>query len=373
MLELSNVRHGAVLNHHDGKETSNGLEFFLEGLAPSTAHVKVNGKEAVRCGRNFKALVTLTSKNNEIVVSSNDKFGEAQQKIQVVWDKKSFPRYNFFIDDNIFFLTDIARQKPASLFDHFYLKSLRETNQRYGTKFTLNLFYHNDHDDFSLNNFPANYKGEFQENSDWLRLSFHAYSEFPDRPYQHATAEKIAQDYDLLYSEVVRFAGEETFIHPVVIHWGMMQPDHLSVLTKRGCRVMSGSFINSKTYVGEQDTCEAVCDIGYYQDADTASYLCAKHRLFDFDHGLCWEKDALCCNLLNKEEIKNKLNTLVKPGYTADTINLASHEQYSFPYYFNYLPDHLERIDLAAQWVTENGFVPVFYSHGFLGNTAWES
>ena len=48
MLELTNLRHGAVLNHHDGKETPSGLEFVVEGLAASTAQVKVNGNTAVR-------------------------------------------------------------------------------------------------------------------------------------------------------------------------------------------------------------------------------------------------------------------------------------------------------------------------------------
>ena len=84
MLELTNLRHGAVLNHHDGYETSAGLEVILEGLAPSMAQVKVNGKPATRCGRNFKAPVLLTAQFNEIVVTANDKFGEIQRKIQVV-------------------------------------------------------------------------------------------------------------------------------------------------------------------------------------------------------------------------------------------------------------------------------------------------
>ena len=41
--------------------------------------------------------------------------------------------YNFFIDDNIFFFSDIFRDDPASLFDHFYLNSLRKVYEKYGT------------------------------------------------------------------------------------------------------------------------------------------------------------------------------------------------------------------------------------------------
>ena len=51
---------------------------------------------------------------------------------------------------------------------------------------------------------------------------------------------------------------------------------------------------------------------------------------------------------------------------------LASHEQYTFPYYKNYVPDHLLRIDTAARTAYEHGCKPVFFQQAFLGNDAWE-
>ena len=53
--------------------------------------------------------------------------------------------------------------------------------------------------------------------------------------------------------------------------------------------------------------------------------------------------------------------------------NCASHEQYTFPYYPNYIPDHMARLEEAARCMVEDGNCkPCFFSEGILGNTAWD-
>ena len=211
MLEFVNVAHGEILNHRKGVESKDGLRIPVIGLARATDKVCVNGAPAARCGESFRAEVTLKKRFNTITLRADGNHGVAVREIRVVWDKGSFKRYNFFFDDNSFFWTEIVRKTPASLFDQFYLAFLRRMHERYGTKFTLNLFYRNDHDFCELKSFPDRYKGEFRDNADWLRLSWHAYSEFPDRPYQNAPAEKVAADYDLIREEVCRFAAKTGF------------------------------------------------------------------------------------------------------------------------------------------------------------------
>ena len=61
---------------------------------------------------------------------------KGEDRVRVVWDRFSSPRYDFALDDNIFFLRDIARQRYASHFDCFYLKMLRDWHRKYGTCFT---------------------------------------------------------------------------------------------------------------------------------------------------------------------------------------------------------------------------------------------
>ena len=50
----------------------------------------------------------------------------------------------FFIDDTIWAFRDIARQKPASIFDQPFLALMKEAHDKYGMKVQLNLFYKTD-------------------------------------------------------------------------------------------------------------------------------------------------------------------------------------------------------------------------------------
>ena len=372
MLELFNIRSGAVVDGTCGHETDEALELPVQGLAEPSAHVTVDGVAAVRGGRKFMGVARLTRRVNDIVIHASSQEGETTQVITVVWDKKAYRRYGFSIDDNSFFLTDIARERPKSLFDHFYLKGLRDIHRKYGTCFILNCFYRNDHAGFTMDKFPDCYKSEFEENSPWLRLAFHAYSEFPNRPYQHANAKKLAEDYDLIASEIVRFAGERTLIAPTNIHWGMQPPETQQVLHDRGMRVQTGSFI-LEGHEDQDGRPSRVCDVSLYCDRDVCEYVVSHLAFYDRIHDMFLCPDALICNLTPLERIEPEIDrVLLKNPFYRTAIGLLTHEQYTYPYYANYLPDHLQRIERACKCVTEAGYRPVFLTHGLLGNMAWE-
>ena len=242
MFEIINIRNGAVLNHNHGIESENGLTIKVEGICDLASHITVNGAPAIRDGRRFFADVTLTEKISSITAKAVTAFGEFTQSIQVVWDKKSFRRSNFYIDDHSFFWTDLAKERPQRAFDHFYLAALKKIHEKYNWKVVLNCFYRNDHFGGEMKDVPDIWKQEFIDNSDWLRLSFHAYSEFPDRPYVDAGYDDFARDYDLVKSEICRFAGEETFSVPNVIHWAQVSPGSAKALIDRGLKAISTTF-----------------------------------------------------------------------------------------------------------------------------------
>ena len=369
MLEITNYRDGAVLDHNHGVETDQYLEITVEGIAAPQAEVRVNGILADRRDRNFSCRVRLDAQVNTITAESSDYFGIKTQTITVLWDKKSFKRCNFFIDDCSFFLRSIALTKPASIFDEMFLGRLKNIHERYGSKFTLNLFFHDDHHDFAISDFPEDYRSEFRQNSDWLRMSFHAYSEFPDRPYQHADQMKIAEDYDLIYREVCRFAGRECFIAPMVIHWAMTNPDNFAVLKERGTRCLAGGFLGTKAYIGEKHTTQ-VTDIGFHYEKDVAHYIISNHRFYDRFYDIILMSNLFCCNYSTLEEIEEKYAELAENP--RDTINLMTHEQYSYSDYFNYIPDHLDRIEKACELAAAHGYQPVWFNEGLMGNMAWE-
>ena len=371
MNQITSLRNGTVVNKFYCKVVDGTLMLPVSGIADEDAFVSVNGVEAQRMGVNFSAVVPVKEKFAEITMTAENSLGRTTHTIKVLYDKESFPRYNFFTDDNSFFWTEIIKTKPKSLFDQFYLKFLKKMHDEYGTKFTLNLFFRNDHDFCELSSFPESYKSEFADNAHWLKMSWHAYSEFPDRPYQNAAAEKLAADYDLIKGEICRIAGEESFIPPVAAHWSMIRPDGMAELVKRGVRVMTSQFINPKTSLTENQKSAHLCDIGFFQNLRECLYLEKEQMLYSFDQALLYLHGMIICNYWTPGEILQNLEKIKAESLHHEILSLETHEQYSFPNYFNYLPDHLERIETSIRWATENGYAPVFFAEGLLGNKAW--
>jgi hypothetical protein len=351
--------HGAVLNRRHGEALNNGLKIRVSGRAPLRDRVTVNGKPAQRAGSNFSSEVILKDKETQIAAVSQGDFGKHEHRVRVVWDRHSQPRYRFSIDDNSFFLRDIAQKKYASLFDCFYLDILRKLHTKYGARFVLNIYYTTE-DGFTLAQFPDSYKSQWQDNSDWLKLAFHAHSNKPDRPYQYAPPSQLIADLDKVAEQIIRFAGEQTYSPPTVIHWGMVQPTALKPLYERGVRVLSGYF---RLYNG-------VWDVNYLLDDVRSEYLSRHDALMDFESGIVFSRVDIVCNSTSLERIVPTLEPLAKDPNCAEIMDLFTHEQYFWPFYSNYIPDHAQRLDAAIRWVTEKGYKPVFFHEGFLGGPA---
>jgi hypothetical protein len=376
MIKIHEPFCGAVLNHRHGHKVNDGLEISVRGTAPLGEPVTVNGVYAHRLGECFAAKVVLRASETDIVAVSNGVAGRTEHRIRVVWDRHSKPRYRFGIDDNSFFLRDVAAKGYKSLFESPYLGELRKLNQKYGTKFVLNLFYTTPENDFSLSQFPAGYKAEWSDNADWLKLAFHAYAEFPDRPYQDCTPDKLAKDFDLVAEEILRFAGEGAYSPATVIHWGMVHPMARKILTQRGVKVLSGFFppnigsiytTEGESFNVEESGTPFGYDINYRLDDVRSEYMNHHEALKDFASGIVFSKVDLVCNNVRLEEVTSVLEPLARDPNTAEIMDLFTHEQYFWPFYFNYRPDHFQRLDAAIRFCTERGYEPVFFHEGFLG------
>ena len=351
-LRIEEPFHGAVLNHRHGEAVYDGLSIRVSGQAPSEHAVTVNGTSARRSGAGFDCDLILREPETDIIAASAGQ----EHRIRVVWDRYSQPRYRFSIDDNSFFLRDVAQKQYVSLFDCFYLKGLRDLHVRYGTRFVLNIYY-TTADGFELPKFPERYKGEWRDNADWLTLAFHAYANDPDRPYQNAPASQLIADLDKVAEQIVRFAGEQTYSPPTVIHWGMVQPTALKPLYSRGVRVLSGYFRRS----------QGAYDINYLIDHIRSEYLSRHDALIDFESGITFSKVDIVCNNTPVDRIVPTLEPLTKDPNQAEIMDLFTHEQYFWPFYSSYVPDHFQRLDATIRWVTEHGYKPVFFHEGFLG------
>ncbi|HID76599.1 MAG TPA: hypothetical protein EYP56_11440 [Planctomycetaceae bacterium] len=355
-MQIDEPFHGAVLNRRHGRVVEGGLEITVRGQAPLGDRVTVNGQPTRREGTRFAAQVVLPQTETDIVAVSDGRFGRREHRIRVVWDRYSEPRYRFSIDDNSFFLRDIAGKKYDSLFDCFYLKILRDLHARYGARFVLNIYYTTG-DDFNLTQFPDRYRGEWEDNADWLKLAFHAYANEPARPYQYASPSKLIADLDLVAEQILRFAGPEVYTPPTVIHWGMVQPASLPALAERGVRTLSGYFRQRG----------GVWDVNYLLDEVRSEYLSRHDALKDFPSGIVFSRVDIVCNNTPLDQIIPTLAPLAEDPNQAEIMDLFTHEQYFWPFYPNYVPDHAERLDRAIRWVTERGYKPVFFHEGLLG------
>ena len=98
-------------------------------------------------------------------------------------------------------------------------------------------------DGFDLTKMPVKYKTEWQENSDWMKLNFHAlHHEPPKMPYLNATYHEMKNDFLLVADEICRFAGHDSLSTITAIHWGDATRDGCRALRDCGVRGLVSKF-----------------------------------------------------------------------------------------------------------------------------------
>ncbi len=360
MLRIEEPFHGAIVNHRYGVQSEDGIALTVTGQAPPYGSVTVNGVPAKVSSGRFRCEVEVTQPEQDITAVYNGSYGHQEHTVRVVWDRYSRPRYRFAIDDNIYCLRDVARNGYRSLFDCCYFAMLRNLHRQYGTKFALNIYYECE-DGFQITEFPDRYRGEFEENADWLVLSFHAYANMPNRPYQYAAPEKLIADMDMVEEQIVRFAGERTLAPPAQIHWAMLLPEAIPELYRKGVRVLSGFFAPySYGY-----------DVHYWLDPVRSEYLYNHEALKDFDSGIVFSRMDMVCNTTPLEEVVPILEALHDNPLQAEIMDIITHEQLFWSFHPGYLADHAQRVEAAIRWATERGYEPTFLHEGFLGGPQW--
>ena len=281
--------------------------------------------------------------------------------IEVRYMPSASGKYRFSLDDNIWFLQNLAKNQHvySSMFEDPYLNMLRYMHEKYGTKFHLNIYYEcPEFGGFNITQMPDKYKDEWKANSDWLRLSPHANANLPDRPYINANYNKTYFEFNRINEQILRFAGEDSLSKKVMtIHWGEATDDAIRAAHDTGVRAMLSAFdcsSLSNTGIAYNLTAEQ-CDLG-------------KRYGFIYD-----KKFDMIYFLYNQGNIQHAPIPDIKPNMTAfakynpllDFVEMVVHEQYFYPHYHNYYPDYYERIESAISWCHENGYKPSFVREAF--------
>lgn len=354
-MKFVNLFDGAMFSSCVGKVVGDQLMVDVTLYDVPGKRLSVNHVPAAFSNGLYTACIPLDGYRNTIEAVDNVS-GETET-IVVYWLKKAENVYRLGLDDNIWCLQDIAKNQDIykSIFENPYFALYRDVHNEFGTKIHMNI-YHDcpEHGGFSLEDMPDKYKSEFIANSDWLKMSFHAARNLPDKIYGNASYEQVRDDMKQMYEQVVRFAGEETLSRDVTtLHW--------CSATKYGTRAMRSMGIRAMT-VGTHEE-EFGYDINMHltdeQSANIRRYAAIK------DHA----EDVICvcngpeCNLNTDklEDIPKKLDAREKRSPLRRFVDLIIHEEFFYPDYVNYLPDYRERVYAGVRWCHEHGYHPAFY------------
>jgi len=358
-------RDGEILSRHDGRETADGLEVRVRGACSGEVAVTVNGRPAARDGADFEVPVLLSAKKSVIHIEA----GTDAADLGVLYDRNSFPRYRLSLDDNIWFLTEIARHSDRypSLFDHWYLGFFKELHETFGTRVQANIYFEDPEVGFDLTQFPDKYKSEWEDNASWLLLSFHALGNncYANRIYRDASYEQTRRDYEKVTAEIVRFAGESVLCDTyTTVHWADTSKDAGRAFRDVGIRGLTGRFGVRADGTGWETR--------YYLDNEANILFGDRNMFFDPELGLYFVNTPRFLNNVPLDEIGPHYEGLVKGAADRapwDVIDFLVHEEHFWRGCSYYKSDNMERCRQAIRLVTDLGLQPVSFAEGIAGNT----
>jgi len=340
---------GDMLNSYDGTESDDGLLTSIKVLGPSDMKIKINGTGAIFGNGVHTGKVILKDYRN--VIEAVDPDTGISKSIIVFWLKNYVNKYRLSLDDNVWFMKDIAKNQGTykSIFANPYLGFLKQVHDTYGTKIHLNLYYQTD--GFNLSQMTDKYKNEWKENSGWLRLSFHALQNDPDRPYINAGYNEVKKDCEMVKEQIRRFAGEELMGPVTTLHWGEGTVEGCRALRDEGYGALAGYF-----------NLEGPDTVSYYLDDDMRRHVNNRFIWRDNREGIIFARLALVINTVQLEQIVPYLDQLRSDSHKPAYIDLMIHEQYFYQYYKDYQADYRQKVLTSVKWAADNGYEPAFLS-----------
>ena len=249
--------------------------------------------------------------------------------------------YCFTVDDNIRFLKELTERGEKSIFDHPYAAMYRRLHEEFDLKVQLNLFYRLN--EFDLSQMSDAYYSEFEENSDWLKLSFHSDYENA-RPYESSGYDEVFRDCGRVNREILRFASPAALAKTTTVHYCRTTKEGLKALADQGVMGLLGLF-------GDEESPRTS-----YEISEENAAKIRKGEVLSID-SVSFASIDVILNSFSKEVILEKLKKLSD----RETVRVMIHEQYFYPDYRRYQPDFEEKLRAAFGFLQGEGYQSRFF------------
>lgn len=347
---------GDFVNSRDGRWQADTL--LIEALlasddgCPAVCGVPAAFDPDLGC---WKATVPLRGQRNCLIAETAT---HTERITVLVTPEAHIKKFRISSDDNIRFLQELNRGDYASIFDHPYLAVYKKAHDLYGAKVHLNLFYAFDGqargffadnpEYFDLSMMTDRYKEEFIANSHWLKLAFHAHSEFPDKPYQKAPGDILHRDCVAVCREICRFAGPECISNSTTVHWGEATREGVRALRSLGFTSLTGYFYRDS---------HNVPIVSYYLDPDTADHIGSRDFFLDTQEDMIFGRIDSVLNIGSKEAVLREVRAAAEDPHRGGFVSLMIHEQYFYPDYVNYMADFEARVLESCKILADLGYI----------------
>lgn len=347
---------GDCVNSRDGTVKDGVLWLDVSVCAPAGHDISVNGILAAYDGGLYHTSVPVYGYRNSLLAA--DHTDGTKCRIAVFSLPDAVGRFRLSSDDNILFLADITAHADTytSIFDNPYLALYKKAHERYGAKVHLNLFYEyiptGTFSDpgrayFNLSMMTDRFREEFTANSGWLKLAFHARSEFPDRPYQHASAGTITEDCARVCREIIRFAGPACISNTTTVHWGEANRECVRALRSLGFRTLTGYFDRMT---------DGTPLVAYYTDGALLDHIYGRDFWMDTEEDMLFGRIDLVLNSGTYDRVMQQIAEITADPHRGGFVSVMIHEQYFYADYRNYLSDYTDRVLDVCAFLQEKGY-----------------
>lgn len=144
---------------------------------------------------------------------------------------------HFSIDDVFGCFNWLAKNENnvSSIFDSYVLSFAKQIHEMFGVNVSLYCMYTNG--EKCLADIPDKWKNEFQENSEWLKMGFHAYKS--DSCYSDTKIEDFECEYDKVLYELSRITGgKDSLTDAIRLHYFAGNDIVIKVLAQKGIRCL---------------------------------------------------------------------------------------------------------------------------------------